>query len=446
MDNSESRCSVVVEVGSPPFEFNIDEALLVKHSGFFRGAMSGHFIESKTKRVPLHDDDPSLFQHLAAWLRTGNLDSCLKEDDDHEMTEQEDQATTHENTILSHTVDTLFNLWILGDKLQMPSLQNATAHSLIDLITKPHAFQTPCTLTQLPNNSTLSLVYDNTLPSSPLRRLAIDMALLTGAGHGLLADDSAAEELEPEILLALARRAVAFWHQETAAGWLAKRTHLRGAEGCYDVASLPPPQPGPTSSSTSTITTTAAMTMPGRLVLPSAEPIRSHPSHHFLAPNDIVACRHQRALGGFLPMRRPRLLTIEGGERESESGGKGDVYFSVECAQSLDAGEVVGCWQEARINLDELLDNDDGLFGWLSMPHADGRGDFSLTARGLQLVETEDGRGIVLVAELRTKDQRWQPASESLSERIVNRWGRLEYLPSDPSHRCKCDLWDVMLY
>lgn len=428
-----------MEVG--PVEFNIDEALLVEHSGFFRGAMSGHFIESKTRRVPLHDDDPSLFQHLAAWLRTGNLDSCLKEDDDHVMTEQEDQATTHENTNLSHTVDTLFNLWILGDKLQMPSLQNATTDTLIDLITKPHAFQTPCTLTQLPSNSTLSLVYDNTLPSSPLRRLAVDMALLTGAGHGLLADDSAAEELEPEILLALARRAVAFWHQETAAGWLAKRTHLRGAEGCYDVASLPPPQPGPISSTYSTATT------PGRrLVLPSAEQIRSSPSHHFLGPNDIVACRHQHALGGFLPMRRPRLLTMEGGGGGGGESGKDDVYFSVECAQSLD-GEVVGGWQEARINLDELLDNDDGIFNWLSMPHADGRGGFSLTARGLELVETEDERGIVLVAELRTMDQQWQPASESLSEMIVNRWGRLEYLPSDPNLRCKCDSWDhVMLY
>lgn len=429
-----------MEVGSPPFEFNIDEALLVKHSGFFRGAMSGHFIESKTRRVPLPDDDPSLFQHLATWLRTGNLDSCLKEDDDtffkedddifdHEMMEQEDETTTHENTISSHTVDTLFDLWILGDKLQMPSLQNATTHSLIDLITKPHAFQAPCTLTQLPSNSTLSLIYDNTLPSSPLRRLAIDMALLTGAGHGLLADDSAAKELEPEILLALARRAVAFWHQETAAGWLAKRTHLRGAEGCYDVASLPPP--GPTSSSTSTMTT-----MPGRrLVLPSAEQVRPYRAHHVLAPDDIATCPHQRTLGGFLPMRHPRLLMEEGE----------DVYLSVECAQSPD-GDV---WQESRINLDELLDNDDGVFVWLRMPHADGRGDFSLSARGLQLVETgeeEDNGGFDLIAELCTQEQRWRPACESLSEKIVNRWGRLEYLQHDPRQRCKCDSWDVMLY
>lgn len=51
----------------------VHEKLLKKYSGFFAGALNGHFKEPKTRVVHLQDQDPDVVHSLIHWLYTGLL-------------------------------------------------------------------------------------------------------------------------------------------------------------------------------------------------------------------------------------------------------------------------------------------------------------------------------------------------------------------------------------
>lgn len=64
----------------------------------------------------------------------------------------------------------LVRAWIFADKYLMPALQNKTMSTLIERNNKLSVIPTDC----------LKLVYDNTLPGSPLRRLFLDLVAYRG--------------------------------------------------------------------------------------------------------------------------------------------------------------------------------------------------------------------------------------------------------------------------
>jgi hypothetical protein len=77
---------------------------------------------------------------------------------------------------------------------------------------------------------------------------------------------------------------------------------------------------------------------------------------------------------------------------------------------------VNGRMADSRINLNDVLGNNDGHFAW-----ANGGGNFGASARGVRLV---DG-GRVLEAELRRVDGSWLWGRVHLDERVGNSDGRL---------------------
>lgn len=214
--------SIVVEVGTPPTEFAVHETLITNYSGFFKDAMDGHFEDSKTRRVHLNEDSPDLFLRLIKWLYTGEVDMrehkiIGDEEGVHENVHDEpvnfesDEANGWSAPMrlkTSFTIDEIFKLWILGDKLRMPELQNDVAHSLIKF-TADNIFN--CTA---PSNETLAYVYEYTIKTSPIRLLAINVFLFV-CRSDLSLDDSSTKTLSPEILEDITQRSFNLWRNDT---------------------------------------------------------------------------------------------------------------------------------------------------------------------------------------------------------------------------------------
>ncbi|GME38523.1 BTB/POZ domain containing protein [Neofusicoccum parvum] len=385
LDSKSSGSSVIVEVGSSHTEFSVDEVRLAKYSGFFMGAMNGHFMESKTRMIPLHEDDPDIFKHLVDWVHTGKLDRRDENAEGarkHKEIDGKSVRSEDEDEQLLRGVQELFRLWILGDKLQMPEIQNAITRELIDMATRDGR---TCTRIQIPDNETLELVYDNSLDTSPLRSLAIDMALLTGAAHGLV---GSMRGLSSDILVDAASRAVTFWNQETSCSPLAKNKQLIGAQACYAVGT-------PLMKS---------------LVL-SCPHMTSSEAH------GCDTCHHQKRQGGHLACRNMRLG-----------------YEGKACWLRAECEARPGMWRPSRLNLDEIIANHDGEFFWAKPGET---GNFSRTARNLELTDGDN----VLVGELQNERGNFPaPACHDttvmvyrsrlvLSEKIINSFGKLKYVP-----------------
>ncbi|OJD37923.1 btb poz domain containing protein [Diplodia corticola] len=77
----------------------------------------------------------------------------------------------------SDRLHNLTHLWILGDKLQMPALQNDTTKALVAMTATTHNFPTTMP-SSFPTAEIIAYVYANTLSSAPLRALIVDLALI----------------------------------------------------------------------------------------------------------------------------------------------------------------------------------------------------------------------------------------------------------------------------
>lgn len=190
--------AVDVGTGATKTEFFVHENLITGRSDFFKNALKpGKFIEGDTKRVHLPMDQEYDFACLLHWLYTGTLKFCLtpvlppdsSDDTSSDMVKHSGSDTSTDtqpscsscgelDCQLHHgiPVDRLFELWILGDKLQVAGFQDDIAAKLIELGSWNAAKDN---IHHMPSNMTLKYVYDNTLASSSLRRLAVDLAVLT---------------------------------------------------------------------------------------------------------------------------------------------------------------------------------------------------------------------------------------------------------------------------
>ncbi|KAL1642392.1 hypothetical protein SLS58_005466 [Diplodia intermedia] len=237
---------VTIEVGTAPaVKFFVHEALLCYYSAFFHNALNGRFKEAESKVISLPEDDPIEFAMAVHWLYSGEVDgkyygsfetdtgqptpdaepadeessggstddggdNDIKDTADKENNEFHGDGGWPADDDTDVRIFNLTSLWILGDKLQMPALQNAATKTLLSLATSMRYY--PITAAQVfPSRELFKYIYEETLPTAPLRTLIVDMALVITrceASICALVDDMAGV---PEVAQDLAKRLAHFW-------------------------------------------------------------------------------------------------------------------------------------------------------------------------------------------------------------------------------------------
>jgi hypothetical protein len=147
-DNSSGPQTIVtVNIGAfcdeKPETFRIHENYLTHYSPYFNSAFRGSFSESESKTLDLDDTHPTVFGIFVNWLYTRKIIDAR-------------------GTRPSFAV--LLNVWILADRILVPSLKN----QVMDI---------PRTLIKFfPSlgSAEYHRVYEKTLPESPMRAFLAD--------------------------------------------------------------------------------------------------------------------------------------------------------------------------------------------------------------------------------------------------------------------------------
>jgi hypothetical protein len=145
---------VTVVIGSTKKSFTVHKDLLIFYSDYFRAAFNGSFIEAIDKKINLLDTDQKAFEHFYAWLYTRKLAS------------EDDKPLSWDN---------LFDLWVFGDRFQVPLLQNSVIDEMFAKEKRDDTFQLHM----------IKPVYEKTVDGSLLRKVMIEFV-----AHGMcLSDD-----------------------------------------------------------------------------------------------------------------------------------------------------------------------------------------------------------------------------------------------------------------
>ncbi|KAF2100855.1 hypothetical protein NA57DRAFT_24429, partial [Rhizodiscina lignyota] len=136
---------VTVEVTnrSETKSFFLHEGLLCHNSSYFKAAINGGFAESSKRVIPLSRTSINVMEAFQMWLYNGKLFGGA-----------EDMGYTF-----------LFQIWVFGDMLGVPGLQNAAIDSVHKKIS---------TGWSIPSHR-IDYVYQNTPSGSALRKYVVDM-------------------------------------------------------------------------------------------------------------------------------------------------------------------------------------------------------------------------------------------------------------------------------
>jgi hypothetical protein len=140
---------VVFLVGTDaPKRFTIHEGLVKPHSEFVRLALRGDWKEAQEQTIPLPEDDPSVFSVYQQWLYGGQIytlcNTVFQVDDEYKI---------------------LVKAYILGEKIMDQNFKDSAADAIVEKLRFLRRFDTSLT----------DLVFENTLSTSPLRRLWMDV-------------------------------------------------------------------------------------------------------------------------------------------------------------------------------------------------------------------------------------------------------------------------------
>jgi len=181
------------------------------YSPVLTAAFNSVFLEGQTQTYRFDDISPSAFRLLVKWLYSERIDRRLDtyflatcpdlnvdkeemsngtEDNDHNEDDQENDKL--KEAWRAQDLD-LAQLWVAGDRLLIPRLQN-------EVMLAWHALWTEGKDTRLCSTSWVSFAYTHTCKESPLRHLAVDQH-----AYNIHPDDITkyTEELPREMLLDL---------------------------------------------------------------------------------------------------------------------------------------------------------------------------------------------------------------------------------------------------
>ncbi|CAG8961801.1 hypothetical protein HYFRA_00013977 [Hymenoscyphus fraxineus] len=144
-------------------KFHVHKEVACNNSPVFAAAFNGNFAEGGTLEYTLDDIEPAIFKLLMKWINT-TRESYLKQCKDKADPIHED----YKNHFLYKENLLLVKLWILGERLLMPALQNAAIDALEEIVN--NAFYTL--------SHHYKYVYEHTLPGSALRRYVVEQLIV----------------------------------------------------------------------------------------------------------------------------------------------------------------------------------------------------------------------------------------------------------------------------
>ncbi|THX37813.1 hypothetical protein D6D10_05616 [Aureobasidium pullulans] len=135
---------VTVVVGSEKKSYSLHKGQLCFYSDYFRAAFNGSFKEATDGKIELMDVEPKVFDIFQIWLYSRRLQ-------------------TSEDSFPSYI--TLAQLWVFGDKHQIPLLQNEVMDDIFAKRAQLKVFHT----------TLVKLAYEQTPVGSPLRKAVIEV-------------------------------------------------------------------------------------------------------------------------------------------------------------------------------------------------------------------------------------------------------------------------------
>ncbi|THY91796.1 hypothetical protein D6C89_05552 [Aureobasidium pullulans] len=135
---------VTVVVGSKKKSYSLHKGLLCFYSDYFRAAFNGSFKEATDGKIELMDVEPEVFDIFQVWLYSRRL-----------------QAPA--DSVLYFT--RLAQLWVFGDKHQVPLLQNEVMDDIFAKRAQLKVFYPEL----------VKLAYEQTPVGSPLRKAVIEI-------------------------------------------------------------------------------------------------------------------------------------------------------------------------------------------------------------------------------------------------------------------------------
>ncbi|KAN0103411.1 hypothetical protein V8E51_011724 [Hyaloscypha variabilis] len=143
-------------------EFVVHKEHVCYYSPVMKTTFNSLFKEGQTKCYCLEDTEPNVFRLFVQWLYAQDY-KVISGADTLEGVADSEHATEKERRLNEQDAN-MVGLWILGDKLMIPALQNAAMKTLKKLL----PFR----------NSTawIPAVYEGTIPGCQLRAFAVDYA------------------------------------------------------------------------------------------------------------------------------------------------------------------------------------------------------------------------------------------------------------------------------
>lgn len=168
--------------------FLVHKEVACNNSPVFAAALNSNFIEGETLKYALDDVEPAIFKLLMQWMYSQKLTGIMQlkgytwpklalldgeeeeedRDEEEHRNEEEDWDENDDNTVRYKENKRIIDLWLLGERFIMPTLQN----TVIDA------------LTMLRKRSKLCLfiwhyryVYANTERGSVLRNYFVEYSL-----------------------------------------------------------------------------------------------------------------------------------------------------------------------------------------------------------------------------------------------------------------------------
>ncbi len=132
-----------VGTGDAKKVWHLPEKLLKSKSTFFTAALEGGFAEALSKKVTLSEEDPDIFRYFVEWLYVG-----------------------YGNQGVHFEPNLIVCLWIMGDRLGCPLMQDDAMRNLVHYDYDSHI-----------EKATLKQIYEGSAPGSKIRQFAVDRCL-----------------------------------------------------------------------------------------------------------------------------------------------------------------------------------------------------------------------------------------------------------------------------